>query len=386
MNGFDLLLVSAALLAAVGGWRLGFLRRLSGWIGAGVGLGVAILVLPTVMERLGSGSDLTIFAVGAAVLVLLASIGQGLGALIGSKLRVGVDTPLGERTDALFGAVLGVLGVAVLAWLVVPVMAGTEGWPAATARGSTLSRAINDHLPKPPAQITELERQLAGGEFPEVFAGLRAAPELPPPPEGSSIGEELLATTSASTVKLRAAACDRIQSGSGFFVAENLVATNAHVVAGSSSLSVVTTDGAERDGRVIAFDPQIDLALVSTSLDRPVLPLATPSVGDAGLVMGFPGGGPFAPSPFSVGERLPATGFDIYERSLVERDLLVLSSDLAPGDSGSAVLRDDGSVIGVAMAIAPDRAGVAYALASDELSDLLRRATSTTADTGACMS
>jgi S1-C subfamily serine protease len=101
--------------------------------------------------------------------------------------------------------------------------------------------------------------------------------------------------------------------------------------------------------------------------------------------MGFPGGGPFAPSPFAVGERLPATGFDIYERSLVERDLLVLSSGLEPGDSGAAVLRADGAVVGVAMAIAPDRAGVAYALASDELTDLLGRAASTTADTGACM-
>lgn len=386
MNGFDLLLILAALAAAVGGWRLGFLRRLSGWIGAGLGLAVAILILPWVMQRLGSASDLTIFAVGAAVLVLLASIGQGLGALIGSKLRLGVDTPVGVRTDAFFGAALGVVGIAVLAWLVVPVMAGTEGWPAATARGSALSRAISDHLPKPPAQITELERQLAGGEFPEVFAGLRAAPELPPPPEGSPIGEELLDRASASTVKLRAAACDRIQSGSGFLVAEHLVATNAHVVAGSTSLTVLTTDGEPHDGRVIAFDPKIDLALVSTSLDRPVLPLATPAVGDAGLVMGFPGGGPFAPSPFQVGERLPATGFDIYERSLVERDLLVLSSALEPGDSGGAVLRDDGSVIGVAMAIAPDRAGVAYALASDEVSDLLGRTTSESADTGACMS
>lgn len=385
MNIFDLLLVIAAVAAAVGGWRMGFLRRLSGWIGAGLGLAAGIVVLPSVMEQLGASSDLTIFAVGAAVLVLLASIGQGIGALIGSRLRLGVDSSVGQRTDAVFGAALGIVGVAVLAWLVLPVMADTEGWPSATARGSTLARALSDHLPKPPPQITELERQLAGGEFPKVFDGLRAAPELPPPPEGSTIGEDLLARLSASTVKLRAPACDRVQSGSGFFVAEGLVATNAHVVAGSDRVSLVTTDGQDHEGVVVAFDPAVDLALVATDLDRPVLPLADPAVGDGGLVMGFPGGGPFAPSPFQVGERLSARGFDIYESALVERDLLVLSSALAPGDSGSAVVRDDGSVVGVAMAIAPDRAGVAYALASGELAELVAAAGPSAADTGRCV-
>jgi S1-C subfamily serine protease len=385
VNLFDLLLVVAALFAALGGWRMGFLRRLSGWIGAGLGLTAGILVLPTVMERLDASSDLTIFAVGAAVLVLLASIGQGIGALVGSRLRLGVDSSVGQRTDAVLGAVLGIVGVAVLAWLVLPVMADTEGWPSAAARGSTLSRALSDHLPTPPSQITDLERQLAGGEFPRVFAGLRAAPELPPPPAGSTIDEELLARVSASTVKVRAPACERIQSGSGFFVADGLVATNAHVVAGADGITLATTDGDEHDGRVVAFDPDIDLALIATDLDRPVLPLAEPAVGDAGLVMGFPGGGPFAPSPFQVGDRLPATGFDIYERALVERDLLVLSSALEPGDSGSAVVRDDGTVVGVAMAIAPDREGVAYALASDELAELVATTGATAAATGPCI-
>lgn len=384
MNFLDLLLLILAILAAIGGWKLGFLRRLSGWLGAGVGLGLAILVLPELTNRLGTVSDVTILAVGAAVLVVMTSIGQGLGSLLGSRLRLGVDSTAGRTVDAIGGAALGVFGVVVLVWLVVPVMADTAGWPSAAARGSTIIRALSDHLPNPPSQITELERELTGGEFPQVFAGLREAPELPPPPAGSPIGEELLGQTSASTVQLRAAACDRIQSGSGFFVADQLVATNAHVVAGSTRLSVVTTDGEERDGRVVAFDPDLDLALVSTSMDRPVLPLAEPVVGDVGLVMGFPGGGPFEPSPFQVGERLSATGFDIYEQGLVERDLLVLSSELAPGDSGSAVLRDDGSVIGVAMAIAPDRAGVAYALTSTELTDLIGRSTLEPVGTGAC--
>ena len=35
MNGLDVVIVLAAVLAAVGGWKLGFLTRSVGWIGAG---------------------------------------------------------------------------------------------------------------------------------------------------------------------------------------------------------------------------------------------------------------------------------------------------------------------------------------------------------------
>ncbi|HMV75566.1 MAG TPA: trypsin-like peptidase domain-containing protein, partial [Microthrixaceae bacterium] len=141
-----------------------------------------------------------------------------------------------------------------------------------------------------------------------------------------------------------------------------------------------------RDARVVAFDPAADLALLATSLDRPALTLDAPRTGDRGLVMGFPGGGPLAPSPFEVAETLHATGLDIYDRREVRRDLLVLASDLQPGDSGSAVVRSDGTVIAVAVAIAPDRDGVAYALDRSELDALLARPRGATVDTGECVS
>ena len=63
-----------------------------------------------------------------------------------------------------------------------------------------------------------------------------------------------------------------------------------------------------------------------------------------------------------LGDELAATGYDIYDRALVRRDLLVLASELEPGDSGSAVVDANGTVIGLAVAVAPDRSGVAYAL------------------------
>jgi len=385
VNGLDLILLALALFAAAGGWRLGFLRRLSGWVGVAVGLGVGILVAPTAVGWFRIDSDLGVLLVGTALLVLMASIGQGVGALIGARLRRGVDSEHGRNLDALGGGVLGVGAVVVLAWLIVPVMADTEGWPSASARGSLIAGAVDEWLPDPPAQIRELERQLVQGGYPRMFSELRRAPDIPAPPLDSTVSPELLDAAARSSVRVQGDACGRRQSGSGFVVAPGLVATNAHVVAGTDGLVLRTADGEPASGQVVAFDPGTDLALVATTLDRPPLELGSPAVGDRGLVMGFPGGGSFEPSTFEVGDSFSATGYDIYDRSLVDRDLLALASELEPGDSGSAVLRSDGAVIGVAVAVAPDRPAVAYALDAASVAPLVSAAGGDPVDTGACL-
>jgi S1-C subfamily serine protease len=288
--------------------------------------------------------------------------------------------------DAFGGTLLGVLAVCVLAWLVVPVMTDAEGWPAASARGSLLARAVNSHLPEPPSQIQELERQLVGGDYPQLFEDLQQAPDIPAAPTGSPVSQEVLDSVAPSAVRLQSEACGQIQSGSGFFVGAGLVATNAHVVAGADGIELSSADGARGDGDVVAFDPAVDLALVRTDLERPALRLAPPEVGDQGLVLGFPGGGPFAPSPFEVGELIDARGFDIYDSSTVDRQVIALAAALEPGDSGSAVLRADGAVVGVAVAVAPDSTEVAYALNSSELRELLGASVQSTVSTGPCTS
>src|SRR5690606_33042013 len=98
VNGFDLLLLVLAVAGAIGGWRLGFVRRFASWLGAGIGVALAILVLPWVVRTAGVHSDLSILLTATAVLVLLASLGQGLGALLGVRLQQGVVDSQGART------------------------------------------------------------------------------------------------------------------------------------------------------------------------------------------------------------------------------------------------------------------------------------------------
>ncbi len=384
MNGLDLLLVALAAIAAVGGWRLGFLRRFSGWLGIAAGVSVAIVVTPSLVRRLDLSSDLAVVLIVTAVLVLLATAGNAIGSAIGSRLRREVDSTAVRQVDAVGGMVLGILAVCVLAWLILPVMADAEGWPAASTRGSLLAGLVDQYLPEPPPQVQELERQLAGGGYPQLFADLRAAPDIPDAPVGSPVDQEVLDAAAPSAVRLQSEACDQLQSGSGFFVGEQLIATNAHVVAGARQVQVTAADGVRSAAEVVAFDPSADLALLRTDLDREALRLAPPELGDQGLVLGFPGGGPFDPSPFEIGDILRARGYDIYDTATVDRELLALAAALAPGDSGSAVLRSDGTGVGVAVAVAPDQPQVAYALDSSELRQLLSAPTDAAVSTGRC--
>ena len=182
------------------------------------------------------------------------------------------------------------------------------------------------------------------------------------------------------------AACERIQDGSGFVVGEDLVVTNAHVVAGEESTEVERSDGTRVAAQVVAFDAARDLAVLSApGLDRPALPIATAEVGDVGGVYGHPGGGPLEISPFEIAQQVRAQGTDIYDRDRIERDVFFLATDLAPGDSGSALISPDGEVVGVAFAIAPDQDGVGYALTDEELRAVLDLDLDDVVDTGPCL-
>ncbi|MCP4436245.1 MAG: MarP family serine protease [Actinomycetia bacterium] len=374
MNLFDAAVVIAVALAVVGGWRLGLITRGLGWVGALLGVTFAIAIVPVLSRWLNPPSDAGVLLLTAGSFILLLTMGQAIGVAIGSRLRPHPADENLRRIDSLGGSMLGIVGVGVILWLLVPLMANTQGWVASTTRTSAFARAVTDHLPDPPPQLRDLERGLANGSFPQLFASLRPAPELPPPPEGSPVDQEVVRAVAASTARVQGEACGLVQSGSSFSVADGLWLTNAHVVAGTTSSRLTTADGATDTGTVVAFDPQLDLALIASDLTRPALQFATPSESASGLVLGFPGGGAFEPSPFLVGELLTATGYDIYDSALVRRPLLVLASDLEPGDSGSALIDAEGRVLGAAVAVAPDREGVAYALQGNAVAAILASA------------
>ncbi len=378
MDLLDLIIAVVAISAAVGGFRLGFLARAVSWLGLAVGLVVAARLLPTIVNAFRNADPTGKLLVAALVLLGGSFLGQAAGLVLGSRIH-GI-LPLGplRTVDDGVGAAVGLLGVLVAVWLLLPSMASVPGWPAVQARNSSIARWVDRNFPAPPNTLAALRRLVGDQSFPQVFNALAPSINTGPPPADSGLtgSEQLL--VAASTVKVEGEACRRIQEGSGWTIGPDYVLTNAHVVAGERRTEVLMPSGRVLPGVVVGFDASRDLALIDVaSLGETALPLysgaATAAkqeslVGTQGAVFGHPGGqDQLAITPFLVRQFVSALGRDLYDQHDTKRDVFVLASDLAPGDSGGAVVDQTGTVIGMAFAIAPDRPGTSYALSYTEV-------------------
>jgi S1-C subfamily serine protease len=194
----------------------------------------------------------------------------------------------------------------------------------------------------------------------------------------------------ASTVKVQGQACNRIYEGSGFAVANDLVVTNAHVVAGepAGSTSVLLPSGRQLHAKVVMFDSRRDLALLSVAgLGETPLALQVAHAGATGAVFGHPNGqDSIAITPARVAQEINAVGKDLYDSANTTRDVLILAAALAHGDSGGPLVNTAGAVIGVAFAISADQASTSYALSTTELQGALGETRDPAgASTGPCL-
>jgi S1-C subfamily serine protease len=387
MSAFDVVFVVLAVLAVVGGYRLGFVARVVSWVGLAAGLAVAVRLLPLFLDQVDTASHGLVLVLSVGLLLVGASLGQALGFVIGGRLRPRSEGGALSRADRMAGGLAGLAGLVVVVWLLLPVLVASPGWVSREATSSWVAQRIDAALPAPPDAMQALQALVGSDDFPDVFDALRPTPELGPPPAASGLSQEIADQAARSVVKMEGAACDRVQDGTGFVVSDGLVVTNAHVVAGERSTTVIRDDGTRFDGTVVLFDPDRDLAVVRVDgLDRPALPVGDGAPVDTiGGVFGHPGGEPLRIAPFRVAREITATGRDIYGNGDTERRVLELAAALRPGDSGSPLVDPSGEVVGVAFAIARDRSGVAYALTTDELDAALGAVSAQAISTGPCL-
>jgi S1-C subfamily serine protease len=368
VNLLDLVIGVALLSALLGGYRAGLVARVASWIGALAGFLLALRLLPELLRRIDTLAPLTKLLLTLAALLLGAALGGALGEAAGSALRRAVPPPA-RILDHLGGAVVGVLGLLLVLWLLLPVVAQVPGQAARLARNSAILGALDDTLPRPPDATVALQRLMGDTRFPDVFEDLRPAPDIGPPPSEVPVAAGVVAKAVASTVNIESEGCGGLHEGSGFVVAPDVVVTNAHVVAGGDVVRARRPDGRLVRARIVMFDDDRDLAVLEVrGLGLASLPVGEAAEGMAGAVLGYPGGqNTVRVAPAIVRQDQPTVGRDIYGQDRIERQVLFLAANLRPGDSGSALIDGDGRVIGVAFAIAPDRPGTAYALDDSEL-------------------
>ncbi|MHB1929731.1 MAG: MarP family serine protease [Acidimicrobiales bacterium] len=389
MDVFDGVVILVAVLAGVGGYRLGFFTRALSWVGLAAGVYLAARYLPRLIAAVSVSSAAARLAVAAAVLIGAAFVGQAVGMVLGSRLH-GV-LPLGPlRTlDRVVGGAVGVLGVVTALWLLLPSISSVAGWPASVTSGSAIARWVSGTLPPPPNALEALRRLVVGDGLPQVFSSLHTTGPVGPPPARSPVPPAVLARVEASTVKVEGQACNRIQDGSGFAVGTDLVLTNAHVVAGEppGETEVILPSGRVLAARVVLYDPSRDVALLSVpGLGERPLPLAGTAAGRDGDVLGHPGGQiALAVQPYSVAQEITAVGENLYDTHQTSRDVYVLSARLAPGDSGGPLVDPAGQVVGVAFAIAVGQTGTAYALTTAEITPDVRAPHAHAVSTRSCL-
>ena len=386
MNRLDLVVVVLAVAAGFGGWRLGFVARITAWIGLVAGVIVAGRYVPWIARSLGgSGADDRI-AVTIVFLAAAALAGQLIGRGVGVVLR-GFLPGTGERGtwDRGAGAVAGVVGVLLLAWLAVPTLATAPGWPAEAARGSTIVRTLEDVLPTQPGAVVAWGRSVSGALEPAPFGWLATPPASGPVPD-ALLPETVDRRVRGSVMLVTARGCGRTRTGTAFVAGRGLLVTNAHVVAGTTVPVVADERGREYGTTVVAFDGRRDVAVLAVpGLTVPPLALTQARPGGTGVVYGFPGGDPLTRASARIGRIVTATGTDITGRQEIRRRVEILAARLRPGYSGGPLIDDGGRVTGVVFAIDPVVTTTAYALAPVEIQPSLDEARDRLpAPTGAC--
>jgi serine protease DegQ len=148
--------------------------------------------------------------------------------------------------------------------------------------------------------------------------------------------------------------------GSGVvYRADGIILTNHHVVADATRLEVALIDGSRIPGRVIASDPDTDLAVIR--VDRDGLPAADfhkplPQVGELAVVLGSPLGFEQTVTAGIVsGLHRSIPGSASETRALV--DLIQTDAAISPGNSGGAMVDASGRVLGISVAYVPPQQG-----------------------------
>lgn len=368
MNSLDIVLLGLLAVSAVGGYRMGLIVRTASLLGLLGGLALSVLTIPFGLDLVGPVSAMGRLATVMVTLLLTVAVTSSIAQGIAGGLRRKVhESPL-RTLDRVGGVFAGIATTLVFVWFAAPLGGMIPGQLAQLVRTSQIVTAVRDLGPDAPNPLASLQ-SIVGSRFPEVFADLAPAPATQPPPEAIPVAQEVVERVRASTFKIESTGCGAAFAGSGWAVAENTIVTNAHVVAGADAVQVLRSDGSRLDAVVVVFDDARDVAVLQVDgLGVAPLPFGTADDGEGAATFGHPRGQDQARiAPTRIERTIAATGRDIYGSSRVERQVVILGSQLQQGDSGSAVVDADGTVVGTVFAISPDDRDTAYALANDEV-------------------
>ncbi len=388
----DIAVVAVALIAAISGWRSGALGSLMSFVGVVLGAIAGVMLAPHIVSHIESSRGKLFTAL--FLILALVVIGEVAGVVLGRAVRGSIRSGPVRLVDSVIGVALQLVVVLVAAWLLgSPLTSSNQPNLAAAASGSMVITEVDKYAPDWLRAVPDrMSGLLSTSGLPEVLEPIgRTSVQTVDAPDASLADSLVVAKSRPSVVKIRgvAPACQKVLEGTGFVIAPNRVMSNAHVVAGSDSVTVEAEDGKEYDATVVSYDPNADISILDVP-DLPIQPLqfaqeAAKSGTDA-VVLGFPGGGEFVATPARVREIIELSGPDIYQTTTVNREVYTIRGLVRQGNSGGPMINRAGQVIGVVFGAAVDDNDTGFVMTTDEVSRQLAKIGNTSkVPTGACI-
>lgn len=388
LSWLDWALVVVLIIVAVIGFRRGFWISMGTVIGAITGAFGGLFAMPFIVQLVPAGVTRIIAMI--ATTAILIWLGMAIGRTIGRRLRLHVSHPVMRTIDRIFGAIgntaiLGLL-ISLIAFSISSI--GVPGITSALKDSRIVTLTTNLTPERVQVWLAQVRADvLDSSELPELDLPTTEEPvvETAPPEPTNEVH-----STSSSSVRITGSAyeCGQSQTGSGFAIANNRVITNAHVVAGVEAPQVESYDGELFTGEVVAFNPDIDVAVIALpGAQLPVVEFGDElETADTAFVLGFPSGGPHQVLGAEVQAKGPTRVANIYDENAQLRDVYQIASAVRQGNSGGALVGEDGRVVGVIFARAA-AADIGYALSNAEVEEFITQAPYLTerVSTGNCL-
>ena len=234
MNLLDWLLVVLVVAYAVSGYWQGFVTGAFATAGLLLGGLFGVWLAPV---ALGDADPSLLVSLGALFIVILAaSLGQGLLQWGGAKIRDRITWQPVRAVDAIGGAALSACAVLIVAWALGVAVSGSRiDGVTPMVRSSLVLSKVNEVLPQRAGGLLDAFNDVVGTSFfpryLEPFSPERIVEVQPG--DRRMVRDPDVTRAGSSVLKVRGTNdCGRGIEGSGFVYAEDRLMTNAHVVAG----------------------------------------------------------------------------------------------------------------------------------------------------------
>ena len=260
MNLLDVVIVVAAVAYGIGGFRHGAIVGALSMLGFFGGAAIGAQLAEPIGTHLAHGRARVPVAI--MCVLLLAMLGQLLGAWVAGHVRSRFRSERGRVLDSGVGSALGVASVLLVAWMVaIPLASSPYPSLASEASSSKIVRTVNDVMPNDVRNLySSLRSFLDQSGFPPVFGDLPNGPSVAVGPPDATLPPAVQARVQKahrSIFKIygEAPSCSRGIEGTGFVIAKHRIVTNAHVVAGTSQVAVQIDQDHNLAAAVVLFDP-----------------------------------------------------------------------------------------------------------------------------------